>query len=89
MWRSVGIYRSGDQLEVAAKHLNFWRQYAYREEQHSPAALELQNMMAVAALMVRAALMRTESRGAHQRLDYPEQDDAHWDRRIILSRKDL
>jgi L-aspartate oxidase len=88
-WRSAGIYREGESLEVAEKHLAFWRQYAYREEARSPAALELQNMLAVAALMVRSALLRTESRGAHQRVDYPEVDDANWKRRNVLTREDV
>lgn len=88
-WRSAGIYRDAEKLQVAEKHLAFWRQYAYREEARSTAALELQNMLAVAALLVRAALMRTESRGAHQRLDCPETDDANWKRRITLTREDL
>ncbi|MHC4914574.1 MAG: L-aspartate oxidase [Planctomycetota bacterium] len=89
MWRSAGIYRDGSTLEVAGKHLAFWRQYAYREDARSPAALELQNMMAVAELMVRSARLRTESRGAHQRLDFPDTDDAGWKRHLIMNREDL
>jgi L-aspartate oxidase len=88
-WRSAGIYRDGESLEVAREHLAFWRHYAYREETRSTASLELQNMLAVAALVVHAALQRTESRGAHQRLDYPATDDAHWARRIPLTREDI
>jgi L-aspartate oxidase len=89
MWHAAGIFREGPSLEVAEKHLAFWRQYAYREAARSPAALELQNMLAVAALMVRAALQRTESRGAHQRLDFPRTDDAAWRRRAVLTREDI
>ena len=88
-WRSAGIYRDGESLEVASKHLAFWRQYAYREEARSTASLELQNMLAVAALVVCAALQRTESRCAHQRLDFAATDDAHWARRIALTREDI
>ncbi len=89
MWRSAGIFRQGDDLEIAERHLAFWRQYAYRAERHSPAALELQNMLAVAALMVRSALARTESRGAHQRLDFPATDEAAWRRHTVLTREDI
>jgi L-aspartate oxidase len=89
MWHAAGIYRDGPSLEVAEKHLSFWGQYAYREEARSPAALELQNMLAVAALMVRSALVRTESRGAHQRVDFPQTDDAAWRRHTLLGAEGL
>jgi succinate dehydrogenase/fumarate reductase flavoprotein subunit len=35
-------------------------------------------MLATAQMIVEASLLRTESRGAHQRRDFPKQDDAHW-----------
>lgn len=41
-------------------------------------ALEARNVALTAGIILRAALARTESRGAHQRHDFPEQDDAHW-----------
>jgi len=42
------------------------------------AELELQNMVTVAALIVHAALARTETRGAHGRTDHPARDDERW-----------
>jgi len=39
------------------------------------AFLELENMLDVAATIVHSALARRESRGAHQRVDYPQRDD--------------
>jgi len=42
------------------------------------AALELDNLMAVALATAHSALARTESRGAHSRADYPQRDDNHW-----------
>lgn len=42
------------------------------------AALELDNLMAVALATAHSALARQESRGAHSREDYPKRDDGHW-----------
>ena len=35
-------------------------------------------MLITAQIIVEAALLRTESRGAHQRRDYPGQNDTQW-----------
>jgi len=41
-------------------------------------ALELDNLIGQAAVVLNSALYRTESRGAHAREDYPERDDRNW-----------
>jgi succinate dehydrogenase / fumarate reductase flavoprotein subunit len=41
-------------------------------------ALELDNLMAQASVVLRSALNRTESRGAHAREDFPRRDDVQW-----------
>jgi len=41
-------------------------------------ALELNNMLRIAEVIVHSALQRKESRGAHFRGDYPERNDEEW-----------
>jgi succinate dehydrogenase / fumarate reductase flavoprotein subunit len=41
-------------------------------------ALELDNLMATAIATAHSAEVRTESRGAHARYDYPDRDDQNW-----------
>ncbi|QGG80541.1 succinate dehydrogenase flavoprotein subunit [Litorivicinus lipolyticus] len=41
-------------------------------------SLELQNLLEVAEATAVAADLRTESRGAHSRRDFPERDDENW-----------
>ncbi len=48
--------------------------------------LELLNMMDVAHLMVKAATMRTETRGMHYRKDFPQKDEDHWLKNIIMKK---
>ncbi|MFC1964371.1 FAD-binding protein, partial [Chloroflexota bacterium] len=48
-------------------------------------ALEVRNMVDIAEMTFRSALMRTESRGAHERADYPEEKH-EWLKNIILQK---
>jgi succinate dehydrogenase/fumarate reductase flavoprotein subunit len=47
---------------------------------------EVQNMLTVCTLIASAAYTRTESRGAHFRMDYPKRDDAHWRLHLLWRR---
>ncbi len=49
-------------------------------------ALETGHMLELAEVIVVGAFARTESRGAHSRVDFPSRDDAHW-MRHTLARK--
>jgi succinate dehydrogenase/fumarate reductase flavoprotein subunit len=49
-------------------------------------ALEVRNMLDTAEMSMRAALMREESRGLHQRSDFPE-ERKEWLKHIIIDRK--
>ena len=84
---NAGIYRSGEGLaEACAKLAELRRRYA-QIELHDKSnvyntdllqALELGSMLDCAEALAVSALERKESRGAHQRLDYVERDDARY-----------
>jgi fumarate reductase flavoprotein subunit len=83
----AGIYRSGEGLaEACATLANLRRRYA-NIELHDKTnvyntdllqALELGSMLDCAEAVAVSALERRESRGAHQRLDFPERDDRRY-----------
>lgn len=47
-------------------------------------ALEVSSMVRLGRAMAGAALLRTESRGAHYREDFPEQNDDRWLKNILI-----
>ena len=49
-------------------------------------ALETGHLLDLAESIVVGAIARTESRGAHSRVDYPKRDDATWMRHTIATR---
>ena len=84
MEESAGIYRGGDTLAAGAEALGRLRQNARNlklEDRSSTfntefiSALELDYMLELAEVILRSAVERTESRGAHQRTDFPARDD--------------
>ena len=50
-------------------------------------ALELENMVDLALATVVSAEARTESRGAHSRVDFPDRDDEHWMKHSLFSKE--
>jgi len=94
MWRDVGPLRTADGLARAVARLEAIRmtlpQVAVPAGRQFNAALaewfELRGSVVAAQAVVRAAAVRTESRGAHQRDDFPDTDPA-WARsqRIALT----
>ncbi|PSY40035.1 L-aspartate oxidase [Escherichia albertii] len=75
MWDYVGIVRTTKRLERALRRINMLQQEIdeyYAHFRVSNNLLELRNLVQVAELIVRCAMMRKESPGLHFTLDYPE-----------------
>ena len=87
MWKSVGLFRTREGLEDAVAKLD--ASYAAHRDALANAraddgdAWKQFNLVTVAHLIARAALRRTESRGAHYRADFPERDDIHWKAHVV------
>ena len=83
MWEKAGITRNQDGLHELAECLALWeRQLPSPSDRPS---YELRTMVLLGRLMVEAALVRHESRGAHYRTDFPNASP-EWERHIVLSR---
>jgi succinate dehydrogenase/fumarate reductase flavoprotein subunit len=92
MWEQAGPFRTGDKLTRALRRI----QQMQREElpnlrlaQGGAFNLDVQDwfelraMLATAETVVSAALARCESRGAHQREDFPEGDESLCKNQVI------
>jgi fumarate reductase flavoprotein subunit len=91
----AGIYRTRASLaEAAGKIAEMQERYkAVSMEDHSlafntqlVAALELGFLLDVAETILQCALQREESRGAHQRTDFPDRDDKKFLAHSLVSR---
>ncbi|MBV8600499.1 MAG: FAD-binding protein, partial [Candidatus Eremiobacteraeota bacterium] len=94
MDKNVGVYRDAAGLEAGlAKLGEIKARYARIAvgdkgsvfNQALTFALELGFMLDCAETIVRSAIVRTESRGAQARTDYPERNDAEWLKHILMT----
>jgi len=89
MTNRVGILREGERLKNVLEFVieNLSAQSLYERKEKYPN--EFLNMLLVAKLIITAAILRTESRGTHQRCDYPETDDENWKKHIIQKNDEI
>jgi fumarate reductase flavoprotein subunit len=94
MMEKVGIFRDGKSLEEAVTELQQMLVKSRNIGLRSPApgpnpelvtAYRTQKMLKLALTIAHGALVRTESRGAHYRTDYPRRDDAQWLKRTLAT----
>ncbi|MXP56284.1 succinate dehydrogenase flavoprotein subunit [Pantoea sp. Mhis] len=87
MQNNFSVFREGDTMKKGLEELKNIRnrlKFARLDDRssnfntHRIECLELDNLMETAYATAVAANFRTESRGAHNRFDYPERDDENW-----------
>lgn len=84
----VGIVRSRLRLDRAMRRINLIHRETeefYQRTRLSTNLCELRNLASVAHLVVLSAQQRTESRGLHYMLDYPETDSAQRRNTVIVA----
>ena len=83
MTLEVGIIRDAEGLQAAISGID--AQFAAQAGMRcgSIAEMELRNMTLLSGLVARAAMARTESRGAHYRSDFPKTEEA-WHRNLVI-----
>lgn len=86
MVRQVGLRRNGVNLQAAIEKLQqelqfFDQKFTHKEE------MEYANLLTCAWLVTTGALHREESRGAHYREDFPQRDDAVWQKHSLQQRE--
>lgn len=97
MDHNAGVFRTGEGLAKALETINDIRERA----RHAPVvdqgqtynsnlfhALELENLIELAEVLVTGALARQESRGGHARRDFPTRDDDKWLKHTLAFKTD-
>jgi succinate dehydrogenase / fumarate reductase flavoprotein subunit len=100
MYENAGIFRSAEKLDRCTADVADLREryngglgVVIQDKSRTfnsdlIGALELGSMLEMADCLVTGAVARTESRGAHSRLDHPERDDENWLKHTITTYDD-
>ncbi|WP_136799529.1 MULTISPECIES: L-aspartate oxidase [Desulfosediminicola] len=82
-WKKVGVVRNGQDMESAIGEINFLKEESKKVKVTGGdnynmvwnTYIDLTNMIDVSDMVVASALARKESRAAHYRSDFPDQND--------------
>jgi succinate dehydrogenase/fumarate reductase flavoprotein subunit len=97
MWEKVGLYRTEsslldalENLEAIEAHLDQQALSVGSRHYNRELVQSFENyfLLSTAMCVTRAALHRTESRGAHYREDYPARDDRNWIKHVVIRQMD-
>lgn len=89
MWNYVGPVRTEEELNIALDQLNrIEAELLPRMRAENTFDLreahEANNMVLVSKMIAESARFRTESRGLHRRLDFPEEDNRNWLKNLLI-----
>ena len=95
MQRHASIIRDKSGLETALTELEKLKRRAANagitgSREYNPGwhtAIDLRSLLVVSEATARAALERTESRGAHTRSDYPDSDERQAREQIVIKKE--
>ena len=82
----VGIVRTKESLEEALAIIGEIAEKAAYLKCVGPEDFVVANESMLAVLVIKSAIKREESRGAHYRADFPKTDDENWKKHIIVNR---
>ena len=80
---NVGIIRSKESLSTAINEIDEMKKEVEGVRVVNTQFMELKNMLTLSSMVVKAGLLREESRGAHFRSDFPASDDK-WLKNIVF-----
>lgn len=94
MIRNVGVFRKLDEMKEADKTITELKERYTKISFTHPSrkfnlelltAMEMETMLEIGHVITEGAIRRTESRGGHYRVDYPERDDENWLKHTICT----
>ena len=90
--QAAGVIRNGTDMEAALLEIEQIKNekiknLAASDMDEMIQCLEVRDMVLLGEIILRAALMRCESRGAHFRNDFPDLNDEQWLKNIIIKKE--
>lgn len=84
MWEYCGIYKTEERLKAGLEKLQELKEEGVSKEDGWRDVFEAVNMLELGELLIRASLARKETRGSFWRPDYPQPDNQHFLRNLLI-----